>query len=496
MGSDSSNPLTPELQDEIDRLNFWCVSVVPDVANIETDFQTDVNLIRLLQALVPDSVPKVAKESYDLTAKPTMKEVMKVRKIALDYAKDLGLKDRKFSVKSISTIEQLVLLLNMVVITFGSGTNRAMFGKSWKLGKRSGLPPNEVSEARPELADDSESRPELADGFQAGISGLRPEVSETGPEAFEDTAIDDAAVSAFEAKERDFERMEQLGVGSFGQVHMARETRTGAIVALKRAHKQYLEDRELESFNREVRILASIRHPALLRLCSYVPANNPRNENPAIAIEFARYGPLENFIQGRAVHKEWDLTQRYIVAYGIAVGMMVLHKRFIIHRELNPDNVLIDEHFEPKIGSFANSKAAHAKLSLNQTAGVGTPLYQAPEILEGEPYGREVDVYAFGIIFNATITGEAPYQAMGFRNPMLLVTKVMEGVRPTLAPNISPKWTALIERCWNRHSDRRPTFEGIVTEMSNADFVRPAVDVPRFLGYQKKVVTQELWCRE
>jgi hypothetical protein len=63
----------------------------------------------------------------------------------------------------------------------------------------------------------------------------------------------------------------------------------------------------------------------LLRLCYYVLANNPRGESPAIATEFARYGALENFIQGREVHAEWDLTQRYIAAYGTAVGMMMLH---------------------------------------------------------------------------------------------------------------------------------------------------------------------------
>jgi serine/threonine protein kinase len=161
---------------------------------------------------------------------------------------------------------------------------------------------------------------------------------------------------------------------------------------------------------------------------------------------------------------------------------------------LNPGNVFIDERFEPKIGGFANPKGGDSNASSSQTSSLGTPLYQEPEILEGELYGREIDIYAFGILFNATITGQAPYEAMGFRNQMLLVTKVMGGVRPTLAAGIPPGWAALIERCWDRDSDRHPTFEAIVAEMSNGDFVRPAVDVARFLEYQKKVVQRELWC--
>jgi serine/threonine protein kinase len=325
-------------------------------------------------------------------------------------------------------------------------------------------------------------------------SGSEPAEAAEVAEGYEDSPIDDRALSAFEAKEGDFVRIDRLGVGMFGQVCSARDIRTGAVVALKTYHRQWLEGRALEFFNREVRALASARHPALLRLCSYVPANNPRDEYPAIATELAPYGSLENFIQGRQVRPEWDLTQKYIVVYGTAVGMMVLHRRLIIHRDLKPDNIFIDEHFEPKVGDFGTSKDVDPNASKNQSCEMGTPLYQAPEILDGEAYGRQVDVYAFGITFNATMADEGPYESMGYRNPMFLVTKVIDGVRPSLATGIPASWTRLIEQCWDRNPDVRPSFQAIVAEMSKPEFLGPDIDVARFLQYQKKVVPQALWC--
>jgi hypothetical protein len=115
-------------------------------------------------------------------------------------------------------------------------------------------PRSEASGLSPERAESFEPHPELAQRSNPWAEPAElSEPFEAAPEAvdgsgaaapgYEDGPIDDEALSAFEAKESDFEAIEQLGVGTFGHVYLARDTRTRAMVVVKKAHKLYLEGR-------------------------------------------------------------------------------------------------------------------------------------------------------------------------------------------------------------------------------------------------------------
>jgi hypothetical protein len=102
---------------------------------------------------------------------------------------------------------------------------------------------------------------------------------------------------------------------------------------------------------------------------------------------------------------------------------------------------------------------------------MGTLMHKAPEISNGEDFEFMVDVYAFGIVFNATVASQIPYEDRKFRNPYDLAEAVVAGTRPTIAAGISADWGRLIERCWDDDESKQPRFESIVLEISSREFI-------------------------
>jgi serine/threonine protein kinase len=90
-------------------------------------------------------------------------------------------------------------------------------------------------------------------------------------------------------------------------------------------------------FKREIKILASVDHPTLLGFRGFVPIDVDTDERPAIVTEFAAGGSLEDVIKAERAKRakrspcKWDDTQKMITLFGIAYGMMILHRRRIIH---------------------------------------------------------------------------------------------------------------------------------------------------------------------
>jgi serine/threonine protein kinase len=285
-----------------------------------------------------------------------------------------------------------------------------------------------------------------------------------------------------------------IGRGSFGDVYSARDAQ-GSIVAVKILREVNARNEEL--FERESKALASINHPTLLGFYKYLRVDLPDGQHPALLIEYITGGCLQDLIDHESKGKrqpKWDDTQKYIVLYGIAVGMMKLHQNGIMHRDLKPENVLLTDKREPKICDFGLAKFGDSDGSISQTGDTGTPLYMAPEIIRGEERIRFlVDVFSYGVLFNATIAGKIPYAELKIPNPFQLMKRVDAGGRPVLASELD-QWQPFVQKCWDNNPLERPSFEGIVQLMSHKSFFGHRVDVPRFLEYQKTVVPPELYC--
>jgi hypothetical protein len=179
----------------------------------------------MLCALCPDQ-PAPDESAYELPPDAGPSDVRRVRAVALKFAFACGLERRKFSAKSIATTAELVRFLSLVAMTFGKGTNMAIFGKSAQLHA-----PGQQSLSAP---------PGRQPAPSAGLESL----------------------SAFVARLADFELLERVGEGSFGTVTRARDA-SGQIVAVKSLKPGGMTADALGFFDREVSVMASVSHPAV-----------------------------------------------------------------------------------------------------------------------------------------------------------------------------------------------------------------------------------------
>jgi serine/threonine protein kinase len=188
---------------------------------------------------------------------------------------------------------------------------------------------------------------------------------------------------------------------------------------------------------------------------------------------------------------QWDDTQKFIVIYGVAVGMMILHSRRVIHRDLKPANILLNEAFEPVIADFGFSKFINVGESqLSRSNSYGTAEFEAPELLNGRNmYSFNVDVFAYAMVVYNIFTKKSPYYQWrneGDRGIRLIGQAIQRGDRPSVGI-LYPFIQDLVNHCWQYSPAERPTFEQIVEEFHRAPLENFGVNMTRFEEYRRKV---------
>ena len=163
--------------------------------------------------------------------------------------------------------------------------------------------------------------------------------------------------------------------------------------------------------------------------------------------------------------------------------MRYIHKAGILHRDLKPQNILIDNNYYPKVCDFGLSRCFADSLTnsmqLSMTGSIGTPLYMAPELYEDDQhYGPAVDVYAFAFLAYEIVTGNEPFCENGKSATLTeLIRKIKNGLRPKFEYNINDNMKDLIEKCWSQDPKDRPSFDEIFEMLSsNFSFSDETVD--------------------
>lgn len=184
---------------------------------------------------------------------------------------------------------------------------------------------------------------------------------------------------------------EELGRGSCGIVFKGIIDLT-TTVAVKKLDK-VLEDSDKE-FKTEVKIIGQTHHKNLVRLLGYCD----EGENRILVYEFLRNGTLASFLFGD-FKPNWN--QRVQIAFGIARGLVYLHQECctqIIHCDIKPQNILLDEYYNARISDFGLSKLLRMNESRTETCIRGTKGYVAPDWFRSAPITAKVDVYSFGVL--------------------------------------------------------------------------------------------------
>jgi serine/threonine protein kinase len=176
-------------------------------------------------------------------------------------------------------------------------------------------------------------------------------------------------------------------------------------------------------------------------------------------------------------------TQKTIMFYGIARGMAYLHSLKILHRDLGFGSIMVDSENHPQIGNLWYAKG---ETNLAETLFEEFSLYRSPEVLAGEKFTFESDVYAYAVLGYEII--EKQTASLGKCSVPHMMKLVANGKRPvwtTPADEPRPNYLQqLIERMWNQNHLKRPTFQKIVHKLEDSKFWFPGTDATAFFRYK------------
>lgn len=247
----------------------------------------------------------------------------------------------------------------------------------------------------------------------------------------------------------------KIGSGAFGKVYKVKSKQNNKIYAAKISLYAINEDTQeiFQDISREVNIISKLNHPSILKFISYSPINFKQKQKPVIITEYASNGTLTQLIENDRANPNNRIlndTLKLKIIYGIASAMSYLHSHDVVHRDLKPDNILLDEYFHPKVGDFGLSKSFSRSIQksfLHSTANgsiKGTPTFMAPEIWLNSKYSKSSDVYAFSIIVYEIMTCEKPYPETYVYS---LMQKVINRNRPEFNVFVPEAYKFLITRC-------------------------------------------------
>ncbi|MEA2393622.1 MAG: eukaryotic-like serine/threonine-protein kinase [Solirubrobacteraceae bacterium] len=245
----------------------------------------------------------------------------------------------------------------------------------------------------------------------------------------------------------------QIGAGGMSTVYRAFDTLLERQVAIKLMHREIASDSDqLERFRREARAVALLNHPHVVGVIDAGDDKDPLSPMPYIVFEYVEGETLKDRIR-----RHGRLPVGEAVAYGIEIARALgaAHDRRIVHRDVKPQNVLIDEEGTAKITDFGIARSLAEEGLTADGRVLGTTDYVSPEQALGQDVGPQSDIYSLGIVLFEMLTGDVPFHG---ENQVAVAMKHVREELPDVQlrrPEVSSALASVVDRATARDLDQR-----------------------------------------
>ena len=240
----------------------------------------------------------------------------------------------------------------------------------------------------------------------------------------------------------------RVGSGGMAEVYCAEDTQLGRRVAVKLLHERFAQDEEfVERFRREASSAASLSHANIVNVYD----RGQWGGTYYIAMEYLDGRSLDSIVREEAPlapARAIELTEQVLRAARFA------HRHGVVHRDLKPHNVIIDEEGRVKVTDFGIARAGASEIT--QTGSImGTARYLSPEQAQGHTVSPRSDLYAIGIMLYELLTGTVPFE--GDSVVAIALRHLSEPPRPpsSLVPTVSANLDAIVMRALAKRPEAR-----------------------------------------
>lgn len=242
-----------------------------------------------------------------------------------------------------------------------------------------------------------------------------------------------------------------LGRGGMGAVYKAYDKDLDRVVALKLVRVGLTTDPEvMQRFRQELLLSSKISHKNVLRIHDLGDVDGLK----FISMAYVEGEDLAHVLKAQG---RWPAAKTIELARQLCGALAAAHAEGVVHRDLKPQNILIDHAGNAYVSDFGLAKSLEAGAAMMTHTGqlLGTPRYMSPEQVEGKPADHRSDLYAMGLILYETVTGDVPFTGESTLQVMYQRLKDDPVSPKVLHPELPNHLVRIILRCLERDPERR-----------------------------------------